>query len=413
MPLRDVLMLPLVLGTFAGLAGVALHRVLSLAVALTFGVEQYSFVEAALRLPWYVTVAMPALGGFLVGLLVWYTKESAITGEGVPEVQRLLATGGAVSWSVAPLKALTTTITIASGGSVGREGPIIQIGAVIGAVYAKARHLRREHTRTAIVATAAGAMAATFGAPAAAVVFAFEVLEPKLNRFRFLLTVLTVAVAVLVARGGFGFAGLRLSVTAETASLGVMILAAVCLGVVAGGVAFVFTRLLGTLRHGFGRLAVWHPLKPALGGFLVGCCALATPFLYEPATATLFTAVTGTLTFSMTTLVILLVLKITATAMSLGSGASGGVFAPSLVIGLLLGALTNLFLGTIGFAATTWLPLMGMAAVFSALAYAPLTASIILFEITGAGQVFPFALLSSVVAFLTAYLLKSKSLYRL
>lgn len=403
-------------GVVCGLVGVFIHYLITLAIIIVFGNgPDADFLQFAEQLPLLWRLLLPTLGGLLIGLIVWYGKYPEVAGEGIPELQRAITHDAAkIPWPVAPLKTLSIIIAIGSGGSVGREGPLIQIGGTIGSYLSEGRSFITEHRISIVLAGAAAIMAATFGTPVAAVIFTFEVLHRKTGRLRLILIVIATLIAVFITRGFFGYEGLRLSVPIAEAITWLQYLWYGLVGVVAGLVAVLF----GVLLHGVAAIMKRLPLhavcKPALGGFLVGSIACLTPFIYEPVTFALFGTVTSGIALSLPLILVIILAKLVATALSIGSGGSGGIFAPSLILGLLISAAGNVLAVTVG--GQVFDPVMAivaMAAVFAATAHAPITAAVMLIEITELPQVFPALLLATMFSYGTAWLLLRRSMYRI
>jgi chloride channel protein, CIC family len=402
------------LGIICGGVGVLFHYLIAFFVSFTFDVSSVSsFTTEINTLPVWWRVLLPMIGGLFVGLLVYFTKLPEIAGEGVPEVKRAIKTRNSYfNWKVAPLKALTTMITIGTGGSVGREGPIIQIGAAIGSFIATQRGTGKKHTTTLLLAGAAAAMAATFGTPVAAVVFVYEVLVRDFDRFRFLTISTAVLVSILTTRFVFNYDGLNFSIDSSHALDKTTLILSLIIGVFSGIIAVCFGSILNYVKRATVCIPLPSPLKPALGGLLVGFLALYSPYLYEPATSSLVTLLTEPLITPVWFLFGLLLIKLVATTISIGSGGSGGIFAPSLVLGLILGALVNSATATLfHIPFSGLLSIVGMAGVFAAAAHAPFTAVLLIFEITNATTLLPALIICCLAAYITARVLRKESMY--
>jgi CIC family chloride channel protein len=375
----------------------------------------------------YVVVA-PTVGGLLVGLLIYFFAREA-KGHGVPEVMAAVALhGGRIRPIVAAVKALASAICIGSGGSVGREGPIVQIGSALGSTLAQWWKLSEERTQSLVACGAAAGIAATFNAPIAGVIFALEVILGGRFGVRYFSTVVVAAVAAsVVGRVAFGDApAFQIPFEYGVQSLWEFAFYPL-LGVAAALVGAAYTRSIYGAEDAFDAwTSVPEWVKPAVGGLLLGGLALAYP-LFTPATwdrvpqvynvgyEIIEQALASEL--SLAVLLTLLVLKIIATTLTLGSGGSGGVFAPGLFIGAMLGAAFHAVLSL--FVPDLLAPggayaLVGMAAVFAASAHAPITAVIMLFELTGDYRIVLPLMLTTVVATLLAQrLLRGESIYTL
>ncbi len=373
-------------------------------------------------------VLVPAVGGLMVGLLVYYFAREA-KGHGVPEVMEAVALrGGRIRPVVAVIKSLASSLCIGSGGSVGREGPIVQIGSAIGSTVGQWLNLSDARISNLVACGAAAGIAATFNAPIAGVLFGMEIILGGRFGVRYFSSVVVAAVAAsVVCRITFGDTpGFVIPFEYGLKSLWEFAFYPI-LGVLAALVAVAFVRGLYGFEDAFeGWKSVPEWFKPAVGGILLGLVALAyphvtgitwqqTPQIYNVG----YTVIEEVLTHN-TTLqfaLVLLVLKLLATSLTLGSGGSGGIFAPSLFMGAMLGAAFALMLNRLPLGFNV-LPgayaLVGMAAVFAASAHAPVTAVIILFELTGDYRVIlPLLLTVAVATVLAHHLLHGESIYTL
>jgi len=372
-------------------------------------------------------IMVPAVGGLIVGILVYRFAREA-KGHGVPEVMEAVALhGGRIRPVVAIVKSLASAICIGSGGSAGREGPIVQIGSSIGSTVGQLLHLSDDRVRNLVACGAAAGIAATFNAPIAGVMFALEIILGEFG-VKYLSTVVIAAVtASVIGQAFFGNApAFPIPTQYSVRSPWEYVLYAL-LAVVAAFVGFAFVKLLYGSEDLFDD---WHGVpewfKPAVGGALLGVLALAYPLVsaarwqgtphiynvgYEVIEATLENQ------YALAIVAVLLIAKLLATSLTLGSGGSGGVFAPSLFMGAMLGA---------GFAmaADKIVPgvvsspgayaLVGMAAVFAAAAHAPITAFLIVFELTGDyGLILPLMVTVIVATLLGQHLLGGESIYTL
>jgi CIC family chloride channel protein len=336
--------------------------------------------------------------------------------------------GGRIRPVVAVVKSLASSICIGSGGSVGREGPIVQIGSAIGSTIGQWLRLSEDRLGSLVACGAAGGIAATFNAPIAGVIFALEVILGGRFGIRYFSSVVVAAVAAsVVGRVAFGnIPAFSIPFEYGIRSLWEFVFYAV-LGVLAAVVGVLFVRMLYGAEDLFDR---WDAppewLKPAIGGVLLGLLALLYP-LITPASWTDipqvfnvgYDIIEGALASELTlgAMAALVILKLLATSLTLGSGGSGGIFAPSLFMGAMLG-------GAFAMGAGRFFPdilapagayaLVGMAAVFAACAHAPISAVIILFELTGDYRIILPLMLTVVIATLLAQrMLRGESIYTL
>jgi CIC family chloride channel protein len=358
----------------------------------------------------YHIIALPALGGLVVGLLVYFVAPET-SGPGVASVMEAIALrGGRIRPLVIAVKPIATSITLGSGGSGGREGPIVQIGSAIGSALSQLARLSDERTKNLAACGAAAGIAATFNAPLAGVMFALEVLLAQFGLVQFTSVVVASVIASVIGHAYFGNApafAFPPSAPPHTWELPIYAL----LGVAAAFVAVGFIRALYGVDDLFAGFPFPPYLRPAAAGLFVGLTGLWVPQIlgvgYESIEAVLFNQLT------LTTIVVLGLLKIAATSLTIGSGGSGGIFGPCLFIGAMLGGL----FGQLVHQAMPAVPvpsmyaLVGMSAVFGAASRAPITAILTLFEMTrDYNAILPLMLSTVISAILARHLLK-ESIY--
>ncbi|MEW6743743.1 MAG: chloride channel protein [Planctomycetota bacterium] len=339
--------------------------------------------------PWHVLLA-PVVGALLVGPLVRHFAREA-RGHGIPEVMEAVALrNGRIRKRVAAAKIVASACTIGTGGSAGKEGPIAQIGAAIGSTLAQILRLSPGRMRTLVACGAAGGIAATFNTPIAGSIFAVEIVLGGLELTSISPVVLCAVTATVTARAFQGNV-LLLAIPQDIKTTLVMVspfevVTYAGLGVAASAVAVLYIKTLYATEDFFEklrRLPGW--LKPALGAAGVGALGIEYPEVLSQGFETINLALLGDPRATWQLLAVLLAAKILATSLTLGSGGSGGIFAPCLVIGSLLGSLYGeavhrLFpLSTAGSGAYA---LVGMGALVAAATHAPITSILILFEMT-------------------------------
>lgn len=359
----------------------------------------------------YYIVIVPAIGGLIVGPLTYFFAREA-KGHGVPEVMEAVALrGGRIRPVVGLVKALASSICIGTGGSVGREGPIVQIGSAWGSTVGQWLHFSDERVRNLVACGAAGGIAATFNAPIAGVIFALEVILQEFSVGYFSTVVISSVTASVIGRVVVGDVPAFPVPAYSLISVWELPLYAV-LGIVAAFVATGFVFLLYKSEDIFDAWRFPEYLKPAVGGLAIGVMGLWVPQVfgvgYETIESTLLNENTAIL------LLVLLVGKLVATSFTLGSGGSGGVFAPSLFMGAMLGgAFGSVIHGVFpqSTASGGAYALVGMAAVFAGAARAPITAILILFEMTDDYLIILPLMLSTVICTLLAEQLSHESIY--
>jgi H+/Cl- antiporter ClcA len=322
--------------------------------------------------------------------------------------------GGRIAGRVAVVKGLASAVCIGSGGSVGREGPIVQIGSALGSRIGRFARVPEARLRTLVACGSAAGIAATFNAPIAGVVFALELLLRDFAADAFGVVVLSAVTASVVGRAAFGntpFLHLPPFALVSPAEYGLYVV----LGLLAGLVGVVFTRILYAVEDACDwawRGPEWA--RPAVGGLLLGLMLLALPQLYGVGYPVLQAGVEGRNALGF--LLVLMLGKMVATSLTIGIGGSGGVFAPSLFIGAMLGsafgdlahAVAPHLTGPVGVYA-----LVGMGAVFAGAARAPITAVLIMFELTGEYRIILPLMLAIVVATGVSHRLSRDTIYTL
>ncbi|HZK48774.1 MAG TPA: chloride channel protein, partial [Thermoleophilia bacterium] len=358
-------------------------------------------------------ILLPIIGGLIVGPLVHFLAPEA-KGHGVPEVMTAMAVrGGRIRPVVILVKALGSAVTIGSGGSVGREGPIVQIGAAIGSVLGQRLKLSNTRILALVGSGAAAGVAATFNAPIAGVMFALEVLLGEYTVPAVSTMVFSAVSASVISRLFLGDHP-SLAVPAYSLVSSWELLMYLGLGVVAAFGAGFFVRTLYFAEDLFDDLRFPPYLKPVLGGALLGLLGYFLPQVFGTGFGVVEQTLNGSLALWL--LVLLIFAKVLATSLTLGSGFSGGVFAPALFVGAVLGGaygkvMHGLFpaiTATSGAYAT-----VGMAAVFAAAARAPITSIVILFELTLDYRIMLPLMFATVVATVVAARLEPESIYTL
>jgi CIC family chloride channel protein len=330
----------------------------------------------------YWVIAVPVLGGLVAGPIITYFALEA-KGHGVPEVKKAIITnGGRIRPQVAVVKAVASAVCIGTGGSAGREGPIVQIGAALGSGLAQLLKLNKERTVTLVACGAAAGIAATFNAPIAGVIFAMEVLLDEFTTHYFGTVVVAAVAASVVSRYALGNHP-AFTVPAYTLVSPWELLFYALLGLLAALVGWSFVGVLDYAESKFDRWRFPNALKPAAGAIGVGLIGFVLPQALGTGLVPIEETLSGNNSWPF--LLALLVAKFLATTFTLGSGNSGGVFSPSLYMGAMLGGafgyLVHLFFPDITAGSGAY-ALVGMASVFSAAAHAPLTASLIVFEMS-------------------------------
>jgi chloride channel protein, CIC family len=344
------------------------------------------------HLGWYA-VLVPVGGGLIVGLLARYGSER-IRGHGIPEaIEAILINGSRVEPKVAFLKPVASAIAIGSGGPFGAEGPIIMTGGAFGSMIAQLFHLTNAERKTLLVAGAAGGMSATFAAPVASVLLAVELLLFEWKPRSLVPVALASVVADVMRRYILGF-GPMFPVPRHPLHIGPLSLLGCALaGLLAGCLSALLTLSIYKVEDRFQKLPIHWMWWPLVGGLAVGLGGMIFPQALGVGYDTIATLLQG----AVTTKVILgvLLVKWFIWAVSLGSGTSGGVLAPLLMMGGALGGLEAMFLPHEG--AGFW-PLVSMGATLGGTMRAPFTSIMFAFELTQDSSILLPLLIASVVS---------------
>ncbi|SHK44613.1 chloride channel protein [Fibrobacter sp. UWEL] len=390
-----------VIGFVTGLVAVAFHFGLGLATSL---VKMPWTGENAL--PWWTFAIMPAIGGLIVGVIIYVIAKAPETaGQGTDNmIKSFHHEGGKIRKRVAPVKFLTSIITLATGGSAGYEGPISQIGSGVASTlchgFKMPQSLRRQFT---LAGTAAG-LGSIFKAPLAGALTSVEVLyreDFESNAFATSIVSSVVAFTVYIAFVGTepAIAGVPVFPFANAVELG----CCAVLGILCFPFSYLYVRCYSESENRFARWQVPNWIKPAIGGLMISVLVLAYPevagggfeFIGEVMGAMMPHTIWGVLL-----LLAIVLAKIVATGLTVGSGGSGGVFGPSLFIGGVLGAA---FAGVCELVAPGVIRspemfiLVGMAAFFAGAAKAPIAGVVMVCEMTGSYSLLPGLLIAAVM----------------
>ena len=405
---RRVLLLSamaLAIGAFSALVAYVLIWLIAAITNLAF----YHSLSAAPAIPQgnhlgYWVALVPVVGALIIGLMARFGSEK-IRGHGIPEALEAILLGRSrISPKVAILKPLSSAISIGTGGPFGAEGPIIMTGGAFGSIFAQQFHLSAAERKTLLVAGAAAGMSAVFATPVAAVLLAVELLlfEWKPRSF------IPVAVASIVAsvvRVPLLGAGPIFPVIPHAPVSGTELAIAAGLGILAGFGSGLLTMLVYAFEDLFQKLPLHWMWWPAIGAVFVGVGGIIEPRVLGVGYDTIHSLLRGELVGA--AIVGLLVAKALVWSIALGSGTSGGVLAPLLIIGGALGALVGSWLpvGDVGLWA-----LIGMAAMMGGTMRSPLTAMVFAVELTRDFNLFPALLIGSVAAMGVTVLLMRRSI---
>ncbi len=402
-------LLAVLVGLVAGFASILFKLMIQFFQNLFWRAE--SIISVVATQPWYLTILIPAAGALLISPLIYYGAREA-KGHGVPEImESLVFRGGRIRTKVVAIKALASSICIASGGSVGREGPIVQISSTIASSIGRLFRIQEKGLRTLVAAGAAAGIGATFNAPIAGALFAVEVLLGEFGIYSFSPIIVASVISTLTSRlvtGDFAAFTVPKYTLISVWEIGPYVL----LGIVSGLVAILFIKVLYFFEDKFDDLRI-HPLiKPILGGILIGVIGLKFSHIFGVGYESINACLTNNLGYLLA--LVLVFAKILSTSLTLGSGGSGGIFAPS----LFLGAMTGNFIGSLfhqAFPSSISSPgafsLVGMGAVVAAATHAPITAIIIIFELTNDYKIILPLMLSCIIASFMTVGVHKESIY--
>ena len=378
-----LVVLSLVAGSAAGGAVVLFREAISYIQLGFYGSDSERLFADVARLAWWQILLMPAVGGLLVGGIVHFALPGKRP-QGIADVIEASALrGGWMSSRVGLAAAAVSAISIGSGASVGREGPAVHLGASLSGWLGRRLHLTRAQTRTLLGCGVASAVAASFNAPIAGALFASEVVIGHYALRAFAPIVIASVAGTAISRAWFGdfpaFAMNEISLVSFWEFP-----AFVGLGLAAGAVAIFFMHAIVLAQRAAEKTPLPPWLRPAMAGLAVGMIGLVFPQVLGVGYGATEQALL--VEYSLWLIIAIGVAKIAATAISIGWGFGGGVFSPSLVIGAMMG-------GAYGIIATAVFPefssgpaaytLVGMGAMAAAVLGAPLSTTLIIFEMTG------------------------------
>ena len=367
-------------------------------------------VQLLADVPWWRKILLPVVGGLLVGPLVhWGAREAK--GHGVPEViTAVVFKNGIIRPVVAAVKISASALTIAFGGSVGREGPIIQIGAAMASTIGQWLRFSPQRLRTLVGCGAAAGIAATFNAPIAGVFFALEIILRDFAIVTFGPIIVASVLATAVSRyylgsfPAFPVPGFSISAWTDIPAYAV-------LGVLVGLGSVLYVRALYGSERFFDRLRFPEPLKPLLGAVPLGMLLIWFPQVYGIGYGTNVEALFGRLDWTL--MLLLFFVKLAAVCLTLGSGFSGGIFAPALFLGAMLGGAFGSLLQPVLGTQVGAFAMVGMAAMVAGSTRGTITAILILFEMTGEYSTILPLMLACIVATLVSQGLMGESIFTL
>jgi H+/Cl- antiporter ClcA/predicted transcriptional regulator len=402
------------LSIIIGVIGAFIALILLDLIALITNLLYYQTFDLNLTSPrnntlGWLAVLIPMAGGLVVGFMARYGSER-IRGHGIPEAMETILVGGSkVEPKLTILKPVASAISIGTGGPFGAEGPIILTGGAVGSVLAQFLNLTAIERRSLLVAGAVAGMSAVFGTPIAAVILGVELLlfewKPRSFIPAAIASIVADTVRHLFVSEGWMHAEPLFPVNKIVALGTTGLFDAVILGIICGGMAWVLTKAVYGAEDAFGKLPIHWMWWPIIGGLIVGIGGVIEPHSLGVGYDTIADELAGNL--AVTTLISIFVVKLIVWAIALGSGTSGGILAPILMMGGALGGLLGLvFPGKIP---AEW-ALLGMSGALAGVMRSPFTAIVFSLELTHSTDLFLPLLITVTLAHLISVLTLKRSI---
>lgn len=407
-----MIIIAIIIGLLGGLGAVGIQFLIKFFNKIFWGDWNLS-LEYFQNVSIFIKILAPTIGGLLVGSIVYFFAKEA-KGHGVPEVMEAIALrNGIIRARVLIAKLFASAICIGSGGSTGREGPVIQVGSSAGSTIGQFLRVNPERMKIFVACGAAAGIAAAFNAPIAGALFSIEIILGDFGVAHFSPIVIASVMATVVSRWFLGdFPAFEVPKYELVSPIELIPYA--ILGILAGLVALLFINTLYKIEDYFDDLKINQIIKTMIGGLIVGGIGVFVPHIYGVGYNSMNLALLGQLPWFM--MFALIFAKLLATSISLGSGGSGGIFAPS----LFLGAMTGGFFGALvhqvipQYSATSGAySLVGMGAVVAGATHAPITAILIIFELTNDYAIILPLMISSIIATVLTTKFKKESIYTL
>jgi CIC family chloride channel protein len=412
-----------VVGVVGGLLGVATEGLIQAVQRMLWG-SHGDLLAVARRVPAWLVIAAPSCGGVLVGLVIWLARDPG-GGEGMAMlIEAVALSGGKIPARPVLINAVASIATVGSGGSLGREGPMIRLGALISSWSALRFGLPAQRVKILVGCGAAAGLAATYNIPIGGALFAMEVILGNFALEIFGPIVASSVIATVIARTVVGNVPFY-AAPGYTLLSGWELLPYAGLGIVGALASIVFMLGIEAGRKLFARLT-WlpRPVRPLVGLSLVGVLGVYVPYALGRGYGTINLALSGQLRlpprldlpheFTILLLLGLAAAKLIATALTSGSGGAGGLFTPSLCFGALVGGAYGYWVHSLWPAIASpygAYAAVGMAAVMAGTSHAPISAILILFEFTGNYDLILPVMLAAIIASLLARRLRRYSIY--
>ena len=405
-----MVLLGIVVGVAGGYGAVGFRYLINFIQSVAYG-SPSELLDIVGSIAWPMRLLVPAAGGLIVGPIVYFFAREA-KGHGVPEVMYAVAMKhGIIRKRIVFIKAFVSAVCIGTGGSVGREGPIVQIGSAVGSALGQLFNVSGNRIRTMVGCGAAAGIAATFNAPIAGSIFALEIILGEFEIISFSPIIISAVSATAISRHYLGdIPAFILPEYILHSPLEFPMYAV--LGIFCAVVAVGFTLFLYRTEDAWDAIKFPEYLKAVVGGLIMGAMGLVFPQILGVGYGAIDLALMVKMSWWLMGLLVLL--KILATSITIGSGGSGGIFAPSLFIGAMAG-------GTFGMAMQHFFPsvalspgayaVVGMGAVVAATTHGPLQAILIIFEMTGDYKIILPLMITCIISTLVARRLCKESIY--
>ncbi|MGF6378182.1 CIC family chloride channel protein [Paraburkholderia atlantica] len=409
---HTMLIWSVVVGIAGAFATVAFRKGIEL-LQLAITGHSGSFVETARSLPWTVRIWVPAAGGLVAGVFLLIAQRHADRHPHSDYMEAVAIGDGAVPVRLSLWRSVSSLFTIASGGSIGREGPMVQLAALASSLIGRWVHFDPPRLRLLVACGAAAGITSAYSAPIAGAFFVTEIVLGSIAMESFGPVVVAAVVANITMRE---FAGYKppYEMPEFPTVTGPEVLLFVALGALCGAAAPQFLRLLDASKRTFRKLPVALPVRLAIGGLVVGIISVAEPEVWGNGYSVVNSILHSPWTWS--ALVLVLVCKLAATAATAGSGAVGGVFTPTLFVGAAVGSLFGQGMHALWPDATSAAyayAMVGMGAFLAGATQAPLMAILMIFEMTLSYQVVLPLMVSCVVAYFIARAIGKTSMYEI
>ena len=408
-----MIIIAIIIGVMGGFSAIGIRALIKFISSISFHGTS-TVLQNIMHTPWYWILIVPVIGGLIVGPIIYFLAPEA-KGHGVPEVmQAILLRGGTIRPRVAIIKAIASAISIGSGGSVGREGPIIQIGSSIGSMVGQFLRVPSKRLKTLVGCGSAAGIAAAFNAPIAGALFAVEIILMDFTVAQFSPIVISSVMATVISHSFEGDFAAFIVPKYQLASPYEIFFYFV-LGALCGVVSFLFIKLLYMFEDFFdNRLKIPEYWNPAIGGLGIGAIGIIFPQVMGVGYDSINDALYGNMIWYIA--FILIFVKILATSITLGSGGSGGIFAPSLFMGAMLGYFFGSLVHNL-FPQMTATPgayaLVAMTGLVAGTTRAPITAIIIVFELTNDYRIVLPLMIAGIISTIISTRLSRESIYTL